>query len=93
MASCVSELFVLRQTKFAVCSTKKKAFVFETFFFTRKKIHTFDTTPKQFVSLIPNFWCWPMWKVAMFMHHDVAVLEQGCDTTFLTSQFLFPNFI
>ena len=46
------------------------------FFIPGKKINTFDTTPKQFVSLVPNFWCWPMWKSAMFMHHDLAVLEQ-----------------
>ena len=39
MASSVAELFVLRQTKFTVCTNIKKAFVFLIFFFflTRKK--------------------------------------------------------
>jgi len=58
------------------CVYHKKKDLFLEKKLTRKKIHTFDTTPKQFVSLIPNFWCWPMWKAAMFMHHDVDVLEQ-----------------
>ena len=37
MASSVAELFVLRQTKFTVCTNIKKAFVFLIFFLTRKK--------------------------------------------------------
>ena len=64
-ASCVSEFLILRIS-----------FLNFFFFIPGKKINTFDTTPNQFVSLIPNFWCWPLWKSAMFMHHDLAVLEQ-----------------
>jgi len=67
MASCVSENYF-----FCV----KFIFFLQTLFLPGKKVASFDTTPNQFVSLVPNFWSWPMWKAAMFMHHDVAVLEE-----------------
>ena len=76
MASCVSELFVLRQTKFTVCTNKKKAFVFLIFFFNQEKKKYIRHDSKAVCVSGSKFWCWPMWKAAMFMHHDVAVLEQ-----------------
>jgi hypothetical protein len=53
----------------------------------------FETTPKQFVALAPNFWSCQIWKAGIFMHHDLAILEQvSYNTTFLTSQLVFQIF-
>jgi len=40
------------------------------------KVNEFDSTPKGFIPLVPSFWSHKNWKAAIFMHHDVAVLEQ-----------------
>ena len=40
------------------------------------KVAIFDTTPKGFISLIPSFWSVHTRKVAVFMHHDFALVEQ-----------------
>ena len=43
---------------------------------TGTKVKIFVTTPAQFVALVPNFWSWLLWKAGIFMHNDVAILEQ-----------------
>ena len=76
LASCVLELFAMRERNISVLFLQKARVSILLFFFTGTKIKLFDTTPTQFVALAPNIWSWPMWKAGIFMHHDVSILEQ-----------------
>ena len=75
LASCVLELFVMRERNISVLFLQKVR-VSLLLFFTGTKIKLFDTTPTKFVALAPNIWSWPMWKAGIFMHHDLCILEQ-----------------
>ena len=61
------------------------------FFFAGKKFTNFDTLPKGFVVLVPSFWSGPVWKSAIYMPRDVAVLEQVCYRTSLLTSKLFAH--
>ena len=76
LASCVLELFAMRERNISVLFLQKARVSILLIFFTGTKIKLFDTTPTQFVALAPNIWSWPMWKAGIFMHHDVSILEQ-----------------
>jgi len=41
-----------------------------------QNVPSFDTAPKGFIALTPSFWSVPNWKAAIFMHHNVQLLEQ-----------------
>ena len=49
--------------------------------------------PKGFVSLTPSFWSWPMWKSAVYMHHDVQLLEQVFYQTCFSNMHNFCSFV